>query len=1045
MPPIEENDLFIVYRDDDTLRKVTLEQMKEEFTPEPPPAPPVKTQDPRISSDNNYTTEPITVTQNAIFINASKTSETWIKDGVDLNVGGNSYTPDDEGSYSFKEVFIGDDGSTVTATSNVLTIEEETDPGEDLTQPTAVMSGLRFDGGRETNLTRTFGIPASYTFSVWFKATDISGSPTILGYDGNNFILQMNNPSVGQAIVGLAGGASITVTHTLVANVWEHFVLSVDNGTCTAYFNGEVAGTGAVGSGAPLTYNFGRGNTASAAQNFNGYMSDAYFVDGQALPPETFGRSFSGKWGPRDNEFVLADIKKGSESPFDQRPNMNEAWSGYAVATPYLNFVGGLFNGTETTNKPAYTWGNESAPVENKNYLTILDGLNLPGNVFQFKADIGAFDWKVRINGTDELYLGNAGTGLASDKLTPPVTVTSGVINKIEIMYYGSGTSLYQFFVDGRELVDGPADNSQNWSSNVTAPDINRGSVENLFDGDPDTSGGRVAASSDPSTADGWTLTFDEPILNATKVEILPYDNAANADFCNSYRVNSEALVTQGQNQHDWIEIYNNPILPITVNSIYCKTQVTSASTYWRGIKINDKLLIDGGTQWDTSQVWSDSVVQTTGTGQYRPSNLAFDGDLNTSTATTPDTDLTFTFNLTAEQVGRVRVYHWGADTSSSQQYSFTLNGSKTSVPSNTVGVRNWLELGDAVAGANTLVMQNLGNPSKGASWAAVEVNGKILVDPGSFGSNGFYLPFDPAAGIGTDDSGKGNDFTAENFAVGNTSQVWSSGGDNSTLYPGSSWEKAFDGSLKTDANISPSTAAGSTCTFPSISGTLRAYVSTDTNSPGGNTCSFILSDGTTVSSGAAYNSPEWISFGDVSNITSINIGSGSTATGASLFAVELDGKLLIDANIQDTVFDTPMRNYAVLESGTNGNLVGSGNPTFQGSAGTTYYYETDGVAVTAEGPITGLPSGTHNFGQQPFADVGPQGDQQLLFQTWQQYARTALGYTQDRVRALEKLVADKQIRISNLETNYAALIARIEAIEADHANMNMNNGSNSY
>ena len=62
------------------------------------------------------------------------------------------------------------------------------------------------------------------------------------------------------------------------------------------------------------------------------------------------------------------------------------------------------------------------------------------------------------------------------------------------------------------------------------------------------------------------------------------------------------------------------------------------------------------------------------------------------------------------------------------------------------------------------------------------------------------------------------------------------------------------------------------------------------------------------------------------------------------------------------------MKNYAVLETGTNGNLVGSGDPTVQGVAGTTYYYETDGVGVIAEGPITGLPSGTHNFGQQPFA-----------------------------------------------------------------------------
>ena len=35
MPPIEENDLFVLYRDDDSLRKVTFEQLKEEINPTP--------------------------------------------------------------------------------------------------------------------------------------------------------------------------------------------------------------------------------------------------------------------------------------------------------------------------------------------------------------------------------------------------------------------------------------------------------------------------------------------------------------------------------------------------------------------------------------------------------------------------------------------------------------------------------------------------------------------------------------------------------------------------------------------------------------------------------------------------------------------------------------------------------------------------------------------------------------------------------------------------------------------------------------------------
>ena len=132
--------------------------------------PPVKVQDPIIASDNNLINEPLTVTQRAIVNNATKASETWIKDGVDLNVTGDTYTPTEEASFSFKEVFTGDDGSTVTATSNVLTIEDDE---EDTTKPTAVMSGLRFDSAREASLSRAgFSLASSsWTISFWIKLT----------------------------------------------------------------------------------------------------------------------------------------------------------------------------------------------------------------------------------------------------------------------------------------------------------------------------------------------------------------------------------------------------------------------------------------------------------------------------------------------------------------------------------------------------------------------------------------------------------------------------------------------------------------------------------------------------------------------------------------------------------------------------------------------------------------------------------------------------------------------------------------------------------
>jgi hypothetical protein len=52
--------------------------------------------------------------------------------------------------------------------------------------------------------------------------------------------------------------------------------------------------------------------------------------------------------------------------------------------------------------------------------------------------------------------------------------------------------------------------------------------------------------------------------------------------------------------------------------------------------------------------------------------------------------------------------------------------------------------------------------------WGAIRINGQRLIDdysdPEGWGINGFYLPFDGSAAIGTDQSGKGNNWTPVNF-----------------------------------------------------------------------------------------------------------------------------------------------------------------------------------------------------------------------------------------------------------------------------------------
>ena len=109
------------------------------------------------------------------------------------------------------------------------------------------------------------------------------------------------------------------------------------------------------------------------------------------------------------------------------------------------------------------------------------------------------------------------------------------------------------------------------------------------------------------------------------------------------------------------------------------------------------------------------------------------------------------------------------------------------------------------------------------------------------------------------------------------------------------------------------------------------------------------------------------------------------------------DQNFVLTGSTQDTVTDTPLLAYSVLDVGANGNLVGT-QPNFdltltwQGNAGTNYYYEANGSGEVHPGG-TAFASQTdvvYNFGQQPFADVGPQGDEETLFQTWEQWNNVA-------------------------------------------------------
>ena len=172
-------------------------------------------------------------------------------------------------------------------------------------------------------------------------------------------------------------------------------------------------------------------------------------------------------------------------------------------------------------------------------------------------------------------------------------------------------------------------------------------------------------------------------------------------------------------------------------------------------------------------------------------------------------------------------------------------------------------------------------------------MDGKILVDHNS---------------IGVDASGNGNNFHDENFAVGNTSQVWR---DYSTGNAMSNVANAFDGSTSTNASISgPVGVVVPPVIFDgwNISDVTKVRVygyHTATNKNG-----IQVNDLDVVS-----NIVGWTDVYSGPAITFDKLTISSLAAGNSLilFAVEVNGQILVDANIQDTVVDTPVKNYAVL------------------------------------------------------------------------------------------------------------------------------------
>jgi hypothetical protein len=180
-----------------------------------------------------------------------------------------------------------------------------------------IEQSARFDRASGSYMQRTIGTPSNVdkgTFSLWFKKT-LNGAYVQLFfvYDGGgiNFIWYDTDKLYNDVASGSDGGNSDAVFRN--TNGWGHLVSRVDTTESSnddrvrVYLNGtQLSGfTGSVSQNTDYKLNKSGnvlylGHNTGATYNYDGYLAEVIFTDGQSYAPTQFGESKNGVWIPKD-------------------------------------------------------------------------------------------------------------------------------------------------------------------------------------------------------------------------------------------------------------------------------------------------------------------------------------------------------------------------------------------------------------------------------------------------------------------------------------------------------------------------------------------------------------------------------------------------------------------------------------------------------------------------------------------------------------------------------------------------------------------------
>ena len=182
-----------------------------------------------------------------------------------------------------------------------------------------ISRSVRLRSSASAYFNRTTGTPTSnttWTFSAWIKRGTLGGAPTIFcggsAATTQSFIYFNSSDQIGMGnfISSVYKTQKVTTQVFRDLSAWYHVVFN-SNGSSSAniYVNGVqvtsfASNTGPDGSAwvfnsASTSIAIGR-DSFGASGNFDGYLTEINFIDGQALTPSSFGstNAVTGVWQP---------------------------------------------------------------------------------------------------------------------------------------------------------------------------------------------------------------------------------------------------------------------------------------------------------------------------------------------------------------------------------------------------------------------------------------------------------------------------------------------------------------------------------------------------------------------------------------------------------------------------------------------------------------------------------------------------------------------------------------------------------------------------